>query len=144
MPTYREEFKKLNSFINNNKLHHSILSIIIYKFLFWIKIKTNKRDGYIDYMSRGKDPAIITDMIIVLDEIIIDVQDQINLKKEQMDHFLKLHEIITLIINNIDKEIRSKPHIIYDDEQDDDNPLLNSNMILMLENLLSVDHYMDD
>jgi hypothetical protein len=51
MITYREELEKLDSYIENNKLKHSILSIMIYKFLFWIKIKLKKKDGYIDFYN---------------------------------------------------------------------------------------------
>ena len=81
MNTYREELEKLNSYIENNKLKHSIFSIMIYKFLFWIKTRFNKKDGYIDFMSKNRDSTNIIDILHVLYEIIIDVKKQIDLKK---------------------------------------------------------------
>ena len=144
MNTYREELEKLNSYIENNKLKHSIFSIMIYKFLFWIKKKLNKKDGYIDYMSKNRDSTDIIDMLHVLYEIIIDVKEQIELKKDAMDKFNELEELLLLILHNLDCVIRINPHIIYDEEDSEENEKLNGNLIHKIENLLSIEQYLDE
>lgn len=145
--TYRSELTKLDACLENNKIHHSIFSILIFKFLYWIKIKLNKRDGYIDFMTRGKDNMIMIDMLSALLDIVIDVKDQIILNKEQMEKFNNIEKIIQLIFLNLDKPIRTNPGIIYDEEEDEEDEkylLQEGNMILKLENLISIDHYIDE
>ena len=146
--TYRSELTKLDACLENNKIHHSIFSILIFKFLFWIKIKTNKRNGYIDFMTRGKNTMVMFDMLTALLDIVIDVKDQIILNKEQMEKFNNIEKIIELIFLNLDNPIRTNPGIIYDEENDDEENekylLQEGNMILKLENLISIDHYIDE
>ena len=145
MITYREELEKLDSYIENNKLKHSILSIIIYKFLFWIKIKLKKKDGYIDFMSKGKDSTIIIDMLQVLYNVIIDVKEQIELEKDAMLKFNNLEEVLYLLLNNLDSIIRLDPHIIYDEDEDEELSIkLDGNLINKLESLLSIDNYLEE
>jgi len=145
MNTYRDELQKLNSYIENNKLKHSIFSIMIYKFLFWIKTRFNKKDGYIDFMSKNRDSTNIIDMLNVLYDIIIDVKEQIDLKKEAIDKFNELEELLLLLLNNLDCVIRINPHIIYDEEdENEENNKLNGNLIHKIENLLSIEQYIED
>ena len=147
METYREELSSLDTYFENGKLHHSTLSVMIYKFLYWIKIKLNKKEGWIDFMSQGKDCMIITDIIIVLNDIVNDVSEQIKylFNKEQNEKFKNLEEIIKLIIENFDKPIRSNPNIIYDenDLEIEIESKINCNMIHKLENLIQIDNYID-
>ena len=99
-------------------------------------------------MTRGKNTMVMTDMLTALLDIIIDVKDQIILNKEQMEKFNNIEKIIQLIFLNLDKPIRSNPGIIYDEENDDEEDekylLQEGNMILKLENLISIDHYIDE
>ena len=145
MQTYREELNKLNTYIEAGKAKQSIFSVNIFKFLHWIKIKLEKKPGYIDWISKNKNPFIMTDIIQVLYKIIEDViyQMEITLDKKQFNHFKELEKITNLIINNFDKPIRSNPHIIYD-ENDDDNSDLNCNLLHKLENLIQIDIYLDE
>jgi len=145
METYREELSSLDTYFENGKLHHSTLSVMIYKFLYWIKIKLNKKEGWIDFMSQGKDCMIITDIIIVLNDIVNDVSEQIKylFNKEQNEKFKNLEEIIKLIIENFDKPIRSNPNIIYDENDVEIDSKINCNMIHKLENLIQIDNYID-
>lgn len=145
METYREELSSLDTYFENGKLHHSTLSVMIYKFLYWIKIKLNKKEGWIDFMSQGKDCMIITDIIIVLNDIVNDVSEQIKylFNKEQNEKFKNLEEIIKLIIENFDKPIRSNPNIIYDENDLEIDSKINCNMIHKLENLIQIDNYID-
>ena len=145
MQTYREELSSLDTYFENGKLHHSTLSVMIYKFLYWIKIKLNKKEGWIDFMSQGKDCMIITDIIIVLNDIVNDVSEQIKylFNKEQNEKFKNLEEIIKLIIENFDKPIRSNPNIIYDENDVEIDSKINCNMIHKLENLIQIDNYID-
>ena len=146
--TYKNELDKLDTYFENGKLHHSVLSVMIYKFLYWIKIKLNKKDGWIDFMSREKDSMIMTDVIIVLNLIVTDVIEQMKyiLNKEQMIKFQELEIISKLIIENFNKPIRSNSNIIYDEDEDENiiNPLINCNMINKLENLIQIDNYLDE
>ena len=146
METYKEELEKLDTYFENGKLHHSMLSVMIYKFLYWIKIKLNKKEGWIDFMSKGKDCMVMTDIIIVLNEIVCDVIDQLEfvLNKEQINKIKELEIISKLIIENFNKPIRSNPNIIYDDDEYADDPLINCNMIHKLENLIQVDNYLEE
>ena len=149
MQTYREELDKLDTYFENGKLHHSSLSIMIYKFLHWIKIKLNKKDGWIDFMSKGKNCLVMTDIISVLNIIVDDVSEQMQfiLNKEQFDKFKELEKISNLIIHYFDKPIRSNPNIIYDDNDNDyeiDDSIINSNMLHKLENLIQIDNYLDE
>lgn len=145
METYREELSSLDTYFENGKLHHSTLSVMIYKFLYWIKIKLNKKEGWIDFMSQGKDCMVITDIIIVLNDIVNDVSEQIKylFNKEQNEKFKNLEEIIKLIIDNFDKPIRSNPNIIYDENDLEIDSKINCNMIHKLENLIQIDNYID-
>jgi len=146
METYRETLEKLDGYIEKNKVHNSMLSIIIFKFLFWIKITLAKKDGYIDYMSKGKDTTKMIDIISVLNDIVIDISDQmeINLTKEQFIKFKELENVLLLIFENLDNPIRSNSFIIYDENEDEKsiNPLINCNMLSKLEELISIDNYL--
>ena len=146
METYRNELDKLDTYFEHGKLHHSVLSVMIYKYLYWIKIKLNKKEGWIDFMSRGKDSMVMTDVITVLNLIVTDVSEQISyiLNKEQNIKFKELEIISKLIIENFDKPIRSNPNIIYDEDEENSDPIINSNMIHKLENLIQIDNYLDE
>ena len=143
--TYRNELDKLDTYFEKSKLHHSVLSVMIYKFLYWIKVKLNKKDGWIDFMSRGKDSMVMTDVIIVLNLIVTDISEQISyiLTKEQNIKFKELEIISKLIIENFDKPIRCNPNIIYDEDNEISDPIINCNMIHKLENLIQIDIYLD-
>ena len=145
--TYRSELEKLDACLENNKIHHSMLSILIFKFIYWIKFKLSKREGYIDFMTRGKDTMVMTDLFKALSDIVMDVKDQIILNKEQMIKFNNIDKIIKLIFENLDKPIRTNPGIIYDEnenEEDERYLLQEGNMILKLEELISIDNYIDE
>ena len=146
METYRNELDKIDTYFEHGKLHHSILSVMIYKFLYWIKIKLNKKEGWIDFMSKGKDSMVMTDVITVLNLIVTDVSEQISyiLNKEQNIKFKELEIISKLIIENFDKPIRSNPNIIYDEDEENSDPIINCNMIHKLENLIQIDNYLDE
>ena len=144
--SYRNELDKLDTYFESGKLHHSVLSVMIYKFLYWIKVKLNKKEGWIDFMSRGKDCMVMTDVITVLHLIVSDVSEQISfiLNKEQNIKFKELENISKLIIDNFDKPIRSNPNIIYDEDETISDEIINCNMIHKLENLIQIDIYLDD
>ena len=146
MQTYREELDKLDTYFENGKLHHSTLSVLIYKFLHWIKIKLNKKEGWIDFMSKGKDCMIMTDIITVLNLIVDDVTEQMVyiLNREQLIKLKELEKISKLIIDNFDKPIRSNPNIIYDELESESDSIVNSNMLHKLENLIQIDNYLDE
>ncbi len=143
METYRSELDKLDTYYENGKLHHSVLSVEIYKMLFWIKKFLEKKDGYIDWMSKNYNCLVMTDIIEVLNIIINDTMYLMELKlnKSQFEKFKQLEKISKLIIENLDKPIRSNPHIIYDENNDDD-PDLNKNLLNTLEELLQIDNYL--
>jgi len=147
METYRSELDKLDTYFESNKLHHSILSVQIYKILYWIKIKLGKKDGYIDWISKGKDSQIMTDIIQVLYLVLNDTIDQMEvvLGTIQFKSFKELEKITKLIIENFDKPIRSNPHIIYDETEDErtENEL-DGNLLHKLENLLSIDNFLEE
>lgn len=145
--TYRSELEKLDACLENNKIHHSMLSILIFKFIFWIKFKLSKRDGYIDFITSGKDTMVMTDVISALLNVVVDVKDQIILNKEQMIKFNNIEKIINLIFENLDKPVRTNPLFIYDEnenEEDERYLLQEGNMILKLEELISIDNFIDE
>lgn len=143
MNTYRSELDKLDTYFENGKLHHSMLSVQIYKMLFWIKKFLGKKDGYIDWMSRDYNCQVMTDIIQVLNIIVEDTIDlmESQLAKPQFEKFSQLKFISKLIIENFDKPIRSNPHIIY---EEDENPDLNCNLLDVLEELLPIDNYLEE
>ncbi len=144
MDTYRSELDKLDTYFENGKLHHSVLSVGVYKMLFWIKKFLGKKDGYIDWISKDYNCQVMTDIIQVLNIIITDTIDlmEMQLSKAQFQKFSELEKITKLIIENFDKPIRSNPHIIYDEEND--NPDLDGNLLHKLEELLSIDNYLEE
>jgi hypothetical protein len=95
-------------------------------------------------MSKDKDCCVMTDIIQVLNAIINDVMDQMEvvLGKTQFETFKQLERVSKLIIENFDNPIRSNPHIIYDEEND--NPELDCNLLHKLENLIQIDNYLDE
>ena len=127
METYRSELDKLDTYFENGKLHHSVLSIGVFKILFWIKKFLGKKDGYIDWMSKDYNCQVMTDIIQVLNIIVVDTIDlmEMQLAKPQFEKFKQLEKISRLIINNFDKPIRSNPHIIYGEDCDDNQTLTN-------------------
>jgi hypothetical protein len=143
METYREQLDKLDTYLENGKLHHSVMAINIFKFLFWIKVFLKKKDGYIDWISKDKNCQSLTDAIEVLNLIINDVMDQMEiiLNQEQLTNFKNLEKNTRLIIENFDKPIRSNPHIIYD--EDDENLEINCNLLNIFYNLIQIDNYLD-
>jgi hypothetical protein len=145
METYREQLDKLDTYFENGKLHHSVMAINIFKFLYWIKIFLGKKNGYIDWISKGKDCQIMTDAFLVLNDVLNDVMEQMEilLKQNQINSFKELEKITKLIINNFDKPIRSNPNIIYD-EDDDNNEELNCNLLHKFDNLIHIDNYLDE
>lgn len=140
METYREQLDRLNTC--NSK--HNAFSISMFKFMYWIKVYLGKKDGYVDWISRGKNCFVMTDVIQVINAIICDVIDQIEvvLGSEQFKTFKQLEKVTRLIIENFDNPIRSNPHIIYDEENDD--PELDGNLLHQLENLIQTDNYLDE
>lgn len=144
METYREQLDKLDTYVESNKAKHSVFCINILKFMYWVKVKLGKKDGYIDWMSKGKDPCVMTDNIEVLNSIINDVIDQMEvvLDKKQFESFKQLEKISKLIIDNFDNPIRSNPHIIYDETSE--SPELDGNLLHSLENLIQIDNYLDE
>jgi len=147
MDTYRSELEKLDTYFEANKLHHSILTVQIYKILYWIKIKLGKKDGYIDWISQGKNPQIMTDVIQVLNLVLNDTVDQMEvvLGTTQIKSFKELDKVTRLIIENFDNPIRSNPNIIYDEDEDDETTAeLDGNLLHKLENLLSIDNYLEE
>jgi len=139
MITYREELEKNDAYLENGKLIQSANALSLFEFLYFIKLKTNKKDGYIDFMSRGKDAGTMSDLIIVTYDVVVDVKDIIDLTKEQMVTFIKLEEVLKLIIDNLDKVIKINPMIIYDDDDDDER--LQGNLLHKLDNLINPDLY---
>jgi len=152
METYRSELDKLDTYFENGKLHHSVLSVGIFKILFWIKKFLGKKDGYIDWMSKDYNCQVMTDIIQVLNIIVKDTIDlmEMQLAKPQFEKFKQLEKISRLIINNFDKPIRSNPHIIYDDDcnykedSDESNSDLDGNLIIVLDSLLLIDNYLEE
>ena len=145
MATYREELSKLDAYLEENKLYHSALCILVYKCIHWITITMNKRYGYINMMSANKDATKMIDVIQVLYDIIDDVEMEIELDKIKKDKLLELKETIRLIIENVDNPIRSNPNIIYDENEDEEkiNPNINCNMLIRLENLVALENYIN-
>jgi hypothetical protein len=139
MITYREELEKNDAYLENGKLIQSANALSLFEFLYFIKIKTNKKDGYIDFMSRGKDAGTMSDLIMVTYDIVLDVKDIIDLTKDQKVTFIKLEEVLELIIKNVDKVIKINPMIIYDDDDDDER--LQGNLLHKLDNLINPDLY---
>jgi hypothetical protein len=146
METYRSELDKLDTYFENGKLHHSVLSVGIFKMLFWIKKFLGKKDGYIDWMSKDYNCQVMTDIIKVLNIIVADTIDlmEMQLGKTQFEKFSQLEKISRLIIENFDKPIRSNPHIIYDENSDERDSEINCNLLLVLESLLQIDNYLDE
>ena len=146
METYRSELDKLDTYFENGKLHHSVLSVGIFKILFWIKKFLGKKDGYIDWMSKDYNCQVMTDIIKVLNIIVSDTIDlmEIQLGKKQFEKFSQLEKISRLIIKNFDKPIRSNPHIIYDENSDESNSDINCNLLHVLDSLLQIDNYLDE
>jgi len=144
MDTYRSELDKLDTYFENGKLHHSLLSVGVFKMLFWIKKFLGKKDGYIDWMSGDYNCQVMTDIIQVLHIILVDTIDlmETQLGKTQFEKFSQLEKITKLIIDNFDKPIRSNPHIIYDEEYE--NPDLDGNLLHKLEGLLLIDNYLEE
>ncbi len=145
METYRSELDKLDTYFEHGKLHHSVLSVGIFKMLFWIKKFLGKKDGYIDWMSRDYNCQVMTDIIQVLNIIVRDTIDlmEVQLGKSQFEKFTQLEKISKLIIENFDKPIRSNPHIIYDEEESE-NSELDGNLLITLEGLLQIDNYLEE
>ena len=160
METYREQLDRLDTYFesksntstntnatNTGKLHHSVLSVSIFKILLWIKIYLGKKNGYIDWISKDKNSQVMTDIIQVLNLVVNDVMDQMEvvLGKKQFTTFKELEKISRLIIDNFDKPIRSNPNIIYgDDDNETDDPDLDGNLLHKLENLISTDNYLEE
>ena len=146
MDTYRSELDKLDTYFENGKLHHSVLSVEIFKILFWIKKFLGKKDGYIDWMGKDYNCQVMTDIIQVLYIIIEDTIDlmEMQLAKPQFEKFSQLKKISKLIIENFDKPIRSNPHIIYGENESDENPDLDGNLLHKLDALLQIDNYLEE
>ena len=146
METYRSELDKLDTYFENGKLHHSVLSVEIFKILFWIKKFLGKKDGYIDWMGKDYNCQVMTDIIQVLYIIIEDTIDlmEMQLAKPQFEKFSQLKKISKLIIENFDKPIRSNPHIIYGENESDENPDLDGNLLHKLDALLQIDNYLEE
>ena len=147
METYRSALDKLDTYIEAGKSHHSVLSIQMYKMLYWIKIHLGKQPGYLDWMSKGKDSQIMTDIIQVLHAVLNDTMDQMEavLGKSQFKSFKELEKVTGIIIANFDKPIRSNPHIIYEEDEDEQTTAeLDGNLLHKLENLLSIDNYLEE
>lgn len=145
METYRSELDKLDTYFEHGKLHHSVLSVGIFKMLFCIKKFLGKKDGYIDWMSKDYNCQVMTDIIQVLNIIVGDTIDlmEAQLGKLQFEKFTQLEKISKLIIENFDKPIRSNPHIIYDEEESE-NSELDGNLLITLEGLLQIDNYLEE
>jgi hypothetical protein len=83
-------------------------------------------------------------MLQVLYNVIIDVKEQIELEKDAMLKFNNLEEVLYLLLNNLDSVIRLDPHIIYDEDEDEELSIkLDGNLINKLESLLSIDNYLN-
>lgn len=147
METYRSSLDKLDTYVEAGKAHHSVLSIQIYKILYWIKVHLGKQNGWIDWISKGKDSQTMCDIIEVLNLVVSDTIDQMEmvLGKPQFSKYVELGKVSKLIIENFDKPIRSNPHIIYEEDEDPSiTAELDGNLLHKLENLLSIDNYLEE
>lgn len=130
LKTYRQEFEFLKPNIGtDNKTTVSTFITMLYSFLSWLVKTTNRQPGYMTYMSQNKNPMNIIDILHVLINCIDDNECYLTIEKKQKDMILKLKKIATLILEHLDDSIRTDPHLIYDEETDDEDPLLQENMM---------------
>ena len=134
--TYRQEFESMKFRNTNTNTIVSNYTILLYTFISFISNNVNRQEGYVQSIAKDADPSNIPDIIKVLTIVIDQNYDILNLKDEDKEKIVILRKYFGLILDNLDKYIRYKQHIVYDDEEDDDDPMLDCDMITETNNRL--------
>jgi len=129
MSTYRLELEKMIPKAEGDQINISNFTAKMYRFLSWLVKISNRQEGYINFMATNKDPNNAIDILQVVYNCIDDNECCLTLSAENIIKIDKMKQTIYLILNNLDHSVRTDRHIIYDDEKDDENPLLDCDML---------------
>lgn len=127
--TYRQELIGMSPHIKGDETIISYYISTMYKVISWITKKANRQTGYVTHMSTNKQPHIALDVMHVMSDIINDNEYCFADKSEELIKLTLLNKYCNLIFNNLDNAIRTNQNIIYDDETDNEDPLLGCDML---------------
>ena len=129
MKTYRQELESMKPIENNGNTNVSLFITTLYKFIKWLIKLTQRQSGYLTFMSQNKDPTNVIDILTVLIDCIDDNECYLTIDKKHKELILILKNLSQLVLEHLDDNIRNDPHLIYDEETDDENPLLQQDML---------------
>ena len=127
--TYRQELIEMEPRIQDKETIVSNYISTMYKVISWVTKKANRNSGYVNHMSSGKMPYKTLDVMNVMYNIIDDNDYCFPDKSEELIKLTLINKYCKLIMENLDNAIRTDPNIVYDDEKDNEDPLLNCDML---------------
>jgi hypothetical protein len=98
-------------------------------FIHWIVVKTNRQSGYVNDIAKDCNNCDCIDVMNVVSRAINDNKILMKLDDENKIKLEEIHKYIQLIFENLDSYVRSNHRILYPDEKDDDDSMLNCNMV---------------
>ena len=134
MSTYRQSLEQMKPQQCGKQVNISNFTALMYRFLSWLVKTTNRQSGYVEFMAQNKDPTSAFDIIEVVYNCIDDNECCMTLPKEDMEKLDKLKRTIKLIQDNLDHTIRIDRHTIYDEETDNEDPLMDCDMLTAVFN----------
>lgn len=135
--SYREELQNMCITEENGETVIPNFVLSMYRFMFWIVLKTNKQPGYIDNLSKDSDNTNCIDVMKVTTRVISDNIVEIIVKEEYKKKILELKEYFELILLHIDDTVRTNFRVLYPEDRDDENPKLKCDMLSECNALMS-------
>lgn len=138
LQTYRQEMENMAPIIIKKEMIVSNFISTMFKFINWIINMSNRQSGYLNHMSNNKDPMSAIDVMEIMKNIIDDNTYCITLNEKYDEQKLdNLHTYCKLILNHLDDSIRVNDCIIYNEENDDEHPFLQNDMLREVFNLMT-------
>lgn len=129
MNTYRELLTSKNPSMLKDGTEVSTFYTNMYLFISWIVTKTKRQSGYVNEIARNYNNCNTIDVLRVLMTIIDNNKSLLRLNEENTKKLDDIYGHYTLILSHLDNYVRVDHRVLYPDEEDDDDPRLDYDMI---------------